>query len=86
MHKATVEIKLRPSILDPQGKATLRSLESLGHSKIDQVRIGKLIELWVDEDDEAKAEEIVKESCEKLLANAVMEDYTIRLERITENA
>ncbi|ARA91775.1 MAG: phosphoribosylformylglycinamidine synthase subunit PurS [Bacteroidetes bacterium] len=82
MFKAHVAVTLRPSILDPQGKAIQHALHNLGATAIERVRVGKYIELWVEEDDEAAAEAIVREACEKLLANPVMEDFTIELERV----
>lgn len=80
-YKATIEVRLRPSILDPQGKATQHALHSLGYGGVEHVRIGKLIELWLEATDESEAREIVSETCEKLLANPVMEDYAIKIER-----
>jgi len=82
MFKASIQIKLRSSILDPQGKATHQALGSLGYSSIEQVRIGKLVELVIEETDESKARAVAKEACEKLLANQVMEDFSIELEAI----
>lgn len=82
MYKATIQITLRPSILDPQGKATHHALENLGHKQVREVRIGKRIDLVVDTENEKEAHAIVTDACDKLLANPVMEDYEIRLERI----
>lgn len=83
MYKAHINITLRPSILDPQGKATAHALHSLGFSSIDRVRIGKYVEMWVDAADEAGALQMAKAACQKLLANEVMEDFEIRLEAVT---
>ncbi len=82
MHKASIQIKLRSSILDPQGKATHHALGSLGYSSIEQVRIGKLVELMIDEKDAAKAKSIAEEACAKLLANQVMEDFVVEIEPV----
>ena len=82
MFKAVIAVTLRPSILDPQGKAAQHALHSLGHATIERVRIGKHIELWIDETDAAEAERVATVACEKLLANPVMEDYTVSLERV----
>lgn len=80
MFKATVNIILRESILDPQGKATHHALQNLGLDDISKVRIGKLIELNIQADSKQEAREIAEEACTKLLANPVMEDYEISLE------
>jgi phosphoribosylformylglycinamidine synthase len=81
MYKAKITITLRPSILDPQGKAVLHALESLGYAAAEQVRMGKFVELWINEETEEGALRIAREACEKLLANPVMEDYAIVLEK-----
>lgn len=77
MYKAKIDITLRPSILDPQGKATRQALHNLGYPGITDVRIGKMVELEIEAASEEEAESLAKEACEKLLANTVMEDYTI---------
>lgn len=79
MFKAIITVKLRPSILDPEGKAIEHAMQSLQFKALSGVRIGKLIEMQVDETDRAAAEAAVVEACRKLLANAVMEDYTYEL-------
>ena len=82
MYKANICITLRPSILDPQGKAVGHALETLGYDTIERVRMGKYVELWIDEATEEAAEHAARAACEKLLANPVMEDYSIVLEKI----
>ncbi len=84
MYKASIRVTLRPSILDPQGKATLRALENLGYTRVDQVRMGKFVEMWIDEDTEEKAAEVARAACSDLLANPVMEDWTVSLEGVDE--
>jgi len=79
MYKATVNVTLRKSILDPQGKATHHALQNLGLNEVDKVRIGKLIELDIDTDSEDKAREIAETACTQLLANEVMEDFEITI-------
>ncbi|MEM8488578.1 MAG: phosphoribosylformylglycinamidine synthase subunit PurS [Bacteroidota bacterium] len=81
MYKASINITLRQSILDPQGKATQHALQELGYGGISRVRMGKFVELWVNADSESKAEAMVTEACEKLLSNPVMEDFTFTLEK-----
>lgn len=84
MYKATISITLRPSILDPEGKTVHHALTNLGYDEIDQVRMGKRAEVWIEEDDEDEARRVAREACEKLLANPVTEDYEIELERASE--
>jgi phosphoribosylformylglycinamidine synthase len=75
MFIAKIKITLRSSILDPQGKAVEGSLNSLGFEEIIDTRIGKYIELKIDSDKKAEAENIAGLACKKLLANPVMENY-----------
>ncbi|MBE0644240.1 MAG: phosphoribosylformylglycinamidine synthase subunit PurS [Bacteroidetes bacterium] len=79
MFKAIITVKLRPSILDPEGKAIEHALQSLDFKTLSGVRIGKLVEMQVDAADRAAAEAVVIEACRQLLANQVMEDYTYEL-------
>lgn len=81
MYKAIINITLRPSILDPQGKAVHHALESLGNGTVERVRMGKYVEMWIDEDTEEGAERVARTACESLLANPVMEDFEIVLEK-----
>ncbi len=82
MYKVTVIIKRRPSIFDPQGKATEEGAKLLGFNNVSNTRIGKFIEFDIDGDDFEKAENEVKEYCSKLLSNPIMEDYEYKLESI----
>lgn len=84
MYKATISIRLRPSILDPQGKTVHHALDNLGHDVIRRVRMGKLAELWIDEATEEAAQAVAEEACEQLLANPVTENYAITLEAADE--
>jgi phosphoribosylformylglycinamidine synthase len=79
MIKARVVVTLKNGVLDPQGKAIEGALGSLGFSGVDGVRQGKVFDLVVSHDDKAKAEDDLKAMCEKLLANTVIENYTINL-------
>lgn len=79
MYKATVNVTLRKSILDPKGKAAQHALQDLGLTDIENVRIGKLIELNIDADSEEEAFDIAETACTKLLANEVMEDFEITI-------
>ena len=75
--KAKITITLKSGVLDPQGKAIEGALGSLGFSGVENVRQGKYIELEVAETDEARARSAIKSMCEKLLANTVIENYSI---------
>lgn len=83
MYKATISITLRPSILDPEGKTVHHALTNLGYDQIDQVRMGKRAEVWIDEEDEDEARRVATNACEKLLANPVTENYEIHLEAVS---
>jgi len=76
---AVINVFLKEGVLDPQGKAAHHALSSLGFDGVDDVRIGKQIIIKLDTDDRVKAEAEVKEMCETLLANTVIEDYTIEI-------
>ena len=80
--KATIHIMPRPEILDPQGKATLHGLHNLGFGQVEQVRIGKQIEVTVEADDAEAAKSSLDEACRKLLANPVIEQYRFELEAV----
>ena len=80
MLKATVYVTIKKSVLDPQGVAVQGALQSVGFQEVESLRIGKYMELTLDTDDRAVAEERLKEMCEKLLANTVIEDYRYELE------
>ena len=78
--KTRVYVTLKNGVLDPQGSAVARSLHSLGYSEVEDVRLGKYIEVKV-RDGAAPADERkrIEEMCRKLLANTVIEDYRIEL-------
>ncbi|MFV3127549.1 phosphoribosylformylglycinamidine synthase subunit PurS [Niveispirillum sp. KHB5.9] len=77
--KAKVIVTLKNGVLDPQGKAIGHALTNLGFEGIGEVRQGKLIELEVAETDPAKAKAQIEDMCRKLLANTVIENYSIEL-------
>lgn len=80
--KASIQVMPLNGLLDPQGKAVNASLHSMGLAAIEKVRIGKQIDLEVEADSEDEAKKMVTEACDKLLHNAVMEQYTFELESI----
>ncbi|MFB1083196.1 phosphoribosylformylglycinamidine synthase subunit PurS [Jeotgalibacillus sp. JSM ZJ347] len=79
MIKVKVHVTLRESVLDPQGTAVKNSLHAMNYSEVQDVRIGKYLELLI-EPSERPIEESVKEMCEKLLANTVIENYEFEVE------
>ena len=78
MITAKVFVTLKRGVLDPQGQAVARSLGRLGFDEVKDCRIGKYIELQID-GDAATARERLKQMCEKLLANTVIEEYRIEV-------
>lgn len=80
MYKATVNVTLRKSILDPKGKAAHQALQNLGLKEIEQVRIGKLIKLDIDAESADRAKKIAEDACNQLLANEVMEDFSVTID------
>jgi len=78
--KAIIYIGLKPGVLDPQGRAIARSLGDLGFQEVKNAKQGKVIELDLAGEDISIAETRVKDMCEKLLANTVIESYRIEIE------
>ena len=80
MHmKARVFVTLKNGVLDPQGKAIGHALNGLGFETVGDVRQGKVIDIELSEKNEAAARESLKQMCEKLLANTVIEKYEIEI-------
>ena len=77
--KARVHVTLKNGVLDPQGKAIQHTLASLGFDGVEDVRQGKFLELELADTDAESAEAAVRDMCEKLLANTVIENYDIEL-------
>lgn len=77
--KARIHITLKNGVLDPQGKAVQNALGSLGFDGVGDVRQGKYMEIELSETDPDKAEKAVELMCQKLLANTVIENYTIKI-------
>lgn len=82
MYLAKVIIKLQNSILDPQGKAVQHALDHLGMKNVEEVRIGKYIEMTINTSNENEAKLTAEEACKKLLANEVMENYYFTVEKV----
>jgi len=79
--RVKIFISLKNGVLDPQGKAIERSLHTLGYTEAQDVRMGKYLELNVEAPSRAAAEARIREMCDKLLANPVIEDYRFEIEQ-----
>ncbi|MEM9540364.1 MAG: phosphoribosylformylglycinamidine synthase subunit PurS [Cyanobacteria bacterium P01_E01_bin.42] len=83
MHfQAKIYVTLRPSVLDPAGVAIKSGLKQLGYDTVDEVRIGKYIELNLVAENEASAREQLDQMCDRLLANPVIENYRFELQEL----
>ena len=78
--RGRVIVTLKEGVLDPQGKAVAQALESLGFRGVQDVRVGKVIEIVLDTESPAEAEATIREMCRRLLANPVIEDYRVDVE------
>ena len=77
---AKVYVTLKPTVNDPQGITVLGGLKNMGYDSVSEVRVGKFLEIKIDETERGRAESIANELCEKLLANPVIEQYSVELE------
>ena len=77
--KATIQVTLKPSILDPQGDAVKKAVHGLGMECVESVRIGKLIEMDITGKDDKKTREKLEAVCRDLLSNPIIENYHIDL-------
>ena len=78
--KISAIVTLKKEVLDPQGKVVNQTLKNMGYNNIIDVRQGKYFEIEIKESNKEEAEKILKEICDKLLANVIIEDYKINLE------
>jgi phosphoribosylformylglycinamidine synthase PurS subunit len=78
--KVKVKIVLKDGILDPQGKAVLNAIHDLKHQSVEEVRIGKYVELTFDHKDKSFVEKEAREICDKILSNPVMENFDFEIE------
>lgn len=83
MFQARIYVTLKKGILDPQGKAVKGALVKLGYGQVEDVRVGKYLELSLSCSDRGEAEQAVEEMCERLLVNAVIEEYTFELQEVS---
>ncbi|MGL4501152.1 MAG: phosphoribosylformylglycinamidine synthase subunit PurS [Planktothrix sp.] len=81
-YQARIYITLRPSVLDPQGVAVKSGIQHLGYDNIEQVRIGKYIEMTISATDETEAKSQLNQICDQLLANPVIEIYRFDLTEV----
>ncbi len=77
MYRVRVQILPKEGVFDPQGQTVKGALEKLGFEKVREVRLGKLIEIVLDAEDESQVKETTKAMCEKLLANPIIETYQL---------
>jgi len=77
--RVKIFVSLKQGVLDPQGKAIERSLHTFGYDEVQDVRVGKFLELKVDAASRESAEARLREMCDKLLANPVIEDYRFEI-------
>ena len=78
--RVKIFVSLKNGVLDPQGKAIERSLHTLGYNEVQDVRVGKYLELAIDAPSRDGAELRIREMCDKLLANTVIEDYRFEIQ------
>ena len=79
---AKIYVTLKPLVNDPQGLTVLGGLKNLGFASVADVRIGKYVEIRINEADSQQAEAQIREMCEKLLANPVIEEYRYEMEQL----
>ena len=82
MFLARVYVTLKPAVNDPQGLTVMGGLHSMGYATVEDVRIGKYLEIRVDTEDQGQAESDVAGMCDRLLANPVIENYRFTLEQV----
>ena len=75
--KFSITVTLKKDVLDPQGNAVQNTLKNLGFAQLNSIRQGKFFEVELDEKNEVQAKNKVKEMCEKLLVNQIIEDFKI---------
>ncbi|HRS01163.1 MAG TPA: phosphoribosylformylglycinamidine synthase subunit PurS [Bacteroidota bacterium] len=81
-YQVSIKIMLKRGILDVQGKTVENSLHSIGFESMQNVRIGKYVQLEIQAESIEQANELVKSACDKLIANPIIEDYDIQIEEV----
>lgn len=79
---AKIHVTLKASVLDPEGSTVTKSLHALGYDEVNDVRIGKYMEVKLNTADKKVAEERINEMCEKMLVNTVIETYSFELTEV----
>ncbi|MBO8158301.1 MAG: phosphoribosylformylglycinamidine synthase subunit PurS [Thermosyntropha sp.] len=79
MYKVDVFVVLKPGVLDPKGEAVKKSLNVMGYEGVNEVRIGKFIEVWLDAESREDALRQAEKMSKELLANPVIEDYRVKI-------
>ncbi len=79
LFKAEVKVSLKKGVLDPQGSAVEGAVKAMGYTGVPQVRIGKLVEVWVEAESEEQARDTVQELGKKILTNPVMETFSFTI-------
>jgi len=80
MFKAKIDVTLKKSVLDPQGQTVTQALHSLGFESVQDLRVGKHFIVTLKAEDKTKAEKEINAMCDQLLANPVIEQYSVALE------
>jgi phosphoribosylformylglycinamidine synthase len=82
LYLARIYVTLKPAVNDPQGQTVLGSLRAMGFAAVSDVRLGKYLEVRVDDPDRSQAHETVSDMCQKLLSNPVIEEFRFDLEEV----
>jgi phosphoribosylformylglycinamidine synthase PurS subunit len=82
MYLAKIYISLKPTVNDPQGLTIKGALHNLGFTEVTSVRMGKYVEVKIEENEQNRAQEQLNEMCRKLLANPIIENYAFELKEI----
>ncbi len=83
MYLARIYVTLKPAVNDPQGLTVLNSLKQLGFASVGDVRVGKYLEVQVEESDRSQAETLIADMCNKLLSNPVIEQFSFDLDEVS---
>jgi phosphoribosylformylglycinamidine synthase PurS subunit len=86
LYLAKVFVTLKPTVNDPQGLTVLGALKTLGFGPVESVRLGKYLEIKINESERSKAEALTSDMCRKLLANPVIEEFRYELEELVPSA
>ncbi len=82
MLRAKIEIKLKKGVVDPEGKNITKALHLLNFNEVMETKVSKVVEILIDENDRERARQRADEMCRRLLANPVINDYSIEIEDV----